>query len=35
LAEAEADLKELLRNLNAPRKEAGERLLFAEVEEES
>jgi len=35
LAEAEADLKELMRNLNAPRKEAGARLLFPEVEEES
>jgi hypothetical protein len=32
-AEAEADLTQLMHNLNAPRKEAGERLLFPEVEE--
>jgi hypothetical protein len=30
--QAEADLREFKRNMNAPRKEAGERLLFPEVE---
>lgn len=31
LAEAEEDLKTLMRNLNATRREAGERLLFPDV----
>jgi hypothetical protein len=30
---AEAELRELMRNLNAPRKAAGARLLFPEAEE--
>jgi hypothetical protein len=32
IREAEAEFREFKRNLNAPRKEAGERLLFPEVE---
>ena len=32
-AEAEADMEELMRNLNAPRHEAGERLHFPAVTE--
>ena len=32
IQQAEADLREFKRNMNAPRKEAGERLLFPEVE---
>lgn len=32
LRKAEAELTEFKRNMNAPRKEAGERLLFPEVE---
>jgi hypothetical protein len=31
-AEAEADMLELMRNLNAPRRESGERLHFPDVE---
>lgn len=33
LAEAEDDLTRLMQNLNAPRREAGERLHFPDVEE--
>lgn len=32
-AEAEADMLELMRNLNAPRRESGERLHFPDIEE--
>ena len=35
LRAADEDLETLQRNLNAPRKEAGERLLYPEVEEAS
>lgn len=32
IAEAEAELEAFMRNMNAPRKEAGERLLYPDVE---